>query len=479
MSGGAGAATLPFLTQSDLARLRGLAQRREVPDGEVLIEEGKVHRKLLIVHRGKVRIQRAKGERALVYGILGEGEVIGEMSFLERTPASADVVAHGPLTVDVLEDEVLTRLLQEDPALGQRFFRSVAVAVSRRLRVANRRLQEAGQRDPAEKRSPAPRDGLPEGLRQELRTFRRRLAQIEAETETGERSGEEAVVEVRALADGLLNSLTAQARLMGPVAIRAAFRELFPELMRSATISACYSRPGGYPADVESLAMVHEKTPMGDGAPGRWVDAWFLGRPLSRGIRDGARLLARLVSGVERRTPGGHLLLVGAPSSRDVVHAAFHTRPDDRPAPRLTILDPDDWALARAASAVEVTGMSSSVTLLHDHFDSLVAGELRIALEPQQLIASLRLAEFSSDDALVQALTWMHGALAPGGVALIANFLDAHPDRLLVDHLLDWPVHFRSRSELEELLRRTPFAPSKVQLDTDRMGARVFAILQR
>lgn len=477
-------ASLPFLTDEDLATLGALAEHRAHVAGDVIIEEGSRQRELLLIRKGKVRIERVRGGQPLVYGILGEGEVLGEMSFLEDAPASAQVVADGPLELDVVPDGVLSELLDRNPSLGRRFYRSLAVAVSRRLRLANRRLQEANARETPDKRALPSEDTVPPGLRLELREFRRTLTHLEGRASKGELAPQEAMLQVRNLTDELMNGLTAQAGILDPGLLGGVFRELFPELMRSATISACYSRPGGYPADIESLAMVHEKSPMGDGDLGRWVDAWFLGRPLARGIRDGSRLLARLVSQVERRSPGARLLLLGAPAGAELTSVLFRQRDEQEPTPRLTIIDPDDWALARVSSLAKAGAPAEgvpaeTVTLAHQSFDAIVSGEATLHLEPQQLIASLRLAEFSSDDELLTALEWIHAQLAPGGVALLANVSASHPDRLLVSHLLDWPMVFRSREELSALLHRSPFDRSRIQLDTDRAGSRTFAILQR
>jgi extracellular factor (EF) 3-hydroxypalmitic acid methyl ester biosynthesis protein len=62
------------------------------------------------------------------------GEICGEMAFLENGVASASVLAAGELEVCAIEWSALLDLFELYPHLGSRFYRSLAVNLSRRLR---------------------------------------------------------------------------------------------------------------------------------------------------------------------------------------------------------------------------------------------------------------------------------------------------------------------------------------------------------
>jgi len=470
-------AALPHLSDADLSHLIDRAETRAHSSGDVLIEEGDRHGELLFVRSGRVRIERHNGGQSLTYGILGAGEVLGEMALLEDLPASARVVADTEVVVAVVRQHDLDQLLTHDPSFAARFYRSLAVAGSRRLRVANLRIARLVSRDSSEtttrKVAASERRDTPMELKEELRSFRRDLAEVEHRCHSHDLRPEDASMQVRSIADDFMNTLTARSREVSAQSLSGAFLEVFPELMRSATISACYARPGGYPADAESLSLVHQKRPLGDGDLGRWVDAWFLGRPLCRGIRDGDRLLGRLVQNVASRSDRARVFVISALAG----HSVFADQDGD--VPRLSVIDPDEWALARVAREAEATGMGRHLTLIHQDFERVVAGTARVSIGPQQLIASLRLADFAEDDQLVRALDWIWAHLESGGVAMLASFLRDHPDRLVVEHLLDWPMQFRNEGDLRVLVARSAFRDSPIQIELDRTGSRAFVILQR
>jgi CRP-like cAMP-binding protein len=65
---------------------------------------------------------------------LEPGEVCGEMAFLENGVASASVSAADALEVCAIEWTALTDLFELYPHMGSRFYRSLAVNLSRRMR---------------------------------------------------------------------------------------------------------------------------------------------------------------------------------------------------------------------------------------------------------------------------------------------------------------------------------------------------------
>jgi CRP-like cAMP-binding protein len=65
---------------------------------------------------------------------IGPGQVCGEMAFLENGAASATVTADEDVEACAIEWSALSDLFELFPHLGSRFYRSLAVSLSRRLR---------------------------------------------------------------------------------------------------------------------------------------------------------------------------------------------------------------------------------------------------------------------------------------------------------------------------------------------------------
>jgi CRP-like cAMP-binding protein len=65
---------------------------------------------------------------------IGPGEICGEMSFLEDTTANVSVIANQDVEAFHLDRATLERLFELFPHLASRFYQSLAVNLSRRLR---------------------------------------------------------------------------------------------------------------------------------------------------------------------------------------------------------------------------------------------------------------------------------------------------------------------------------------------------------
>ncbi|MEL7058474.1 MAG: 2-oxoglutarate dehydrogenase E1 component [Acidobacteriota bacterium] len=103
----------------------------DLADGEALFREGDAGDALFLVVEGHLVIQREGGTIATI----NSGEVVGELSVLDRQPRAADVVAHGPVRLLRLDHEPFHRLLDGWPTLS----RNIAEVLAGRMRLRSSR----------------------------------------------------------------------------------------------------------------------------------------------------------------------------------------------------------------------------------------------------------------------------------------------------------------------------------------------------
>jgi CRP-like cAMP-binding protein len=121
---------LIYLTANDWALVADKANRVQFKEGANLIQKGKRGNGVYLVLKGSVRVViPSQASRTL-----GPGEICGEMSFLEDSPASASVIAEGEVETFHLDRSALQSLFELYPHLGSRFYRSLAINLSHRLR---------------------------------------------------------------------------------------------------------------------------------------------------------------------------------------------------------------------------------------------------------------------------------------------------------------------------------------------------------
>ncbi len=130
---------LGALSAEERRQVLAQAITRIYPRGATLLRRGDPAGAMIMVTQGRVRIGVSSEEgREVTLGILGPGDVLGEMALLDGQARSADAVALEDCTVQVLERGRFLRLLRETPDLALRLL----AVLTERLRRANLALED-------------------------------------------------------------------------------------------------------------------------------------------------------------------------------------------------------------------------------------------------------------------------------------------------------------------------------------------------
>jgi CRP/FNR family transcriptional regulator, cyclic AMP receptor protein len=126
------------LTGDECVQFKDLGEIRDLKDGEVLIEEGKVDNRLHVVIDGNVAVTRkATGDDWVVLHVLRKGELAGELGFIDGQEHSATLRAIGPAKVFSLERNRFESLLESNPLLVYRVMLAIIRGVHNTLRRMN------------------------------------------------------------------------------------------------------------------------------------------------------------------------------------------------------------------------------------------------------------------------------------------------------------------------------------------------------
>lgn len=128
------------LSTRQLGRVMLAMQPRQYHTGERLFEEGQLGKAVFIIKSGKVELLRRSEEKDRSLGLLGPGQMFGEMALLEqmKRTASAMVVEDGEIYL--LYTATLDALIRDHPAIGVKLLRNMAVMLSALLRRTNYEL---------------------------------------------------------------------------------------------------------------------------------------------------------------------------------------------------------------------------------------------------------------------------------------------------------------------------------------------------
>jgi CRP/FNR family cyclic AMP-dependent transcriptional regulator len=103
---------------------------KKYTDKTVLIKEGDIQQEIFWILSGEVYITRKMGDKYKVMATLGKGELIGEMSFFDKSVRSATVITKGPVEALVFSKENFQEIFAASPQWTKRLL----VSLSSRIR---------------------------------------------------------------------------------------------------------------------------------------------------------------------------------------------------------------------------------------------------------------------------------------------------------------------------------------------------------
>jgi len=113
------------LHQDDYRELVTVLKKRELQDGEVLVNEGDMNNTLFILTEGVVNVCNSlNGLQETVYA-MKIGECAGIRSFVEGTPRLATLIARGAATVYTIAPADFEKLLETHPKQGYNLLRGM------------------------------------------------------------------------------------------------------------------------------------------------------------------------------------------------------------------------------------------------------------------------------------------------------------------------------------------------------------------
>jgi CRP-like cAMP-binding protein len=128
---------LGSISDEDIEWIIQFGRRRIVPHGTVLIRQGVPVEDLFLILDGRFSVtDELAGGRELAR--LGSGEILGEMSFVDANPPSATVTAVDDGAVMGLSRRLLQERLNNNTSFAARFYYSLALFLSDRLRATSK-----------------------------------------------------------------------------------------------------------------------------------------------------------------------------------------------------------------------------------------------------------------------------------------------------------------------------------------------------
>jgi CRP-like cAMP-binding protein len=126
---------LQYLTANDWILITAKAKRLSFRLGQEIIKQGSAGDTLYVIRSGEASVELTGTDSATIVAKLEREDICGDMAFLEKSTATAAVIAKDEVVeVDAIRADDLRKLFESFQGLGARFYRSLAVVLARRLR---------------------------------------------------------------------------------------------------------------------------------------------------------------------------------------------------------------------------------------------------------------------------------------------------------------------------------------------------------
>ncbi|MCP3914866.1 MAG: cyclic nucleotide-binding domain-containing protein [bacterium] len=464
---------LHFLAEVEprtIDRLLTVGVERAVGSGDAIMAQGEPPREILVLLEGVFEVTLEGVEAPIA--VLGSGELVGEMSFLEGGAATATVRATEDGRVLALEWSQLEASIQDDARFATDLYRALGRLLARRVRATS---QELGSRL-AEGSSQL--EGLEEwrALAPQLDSFKALLLEVvDGASGTGivpAKLVERAHGEFDGLVCALSTLLSAEASISVEIE-RVLNREFLPYLHLSRIVERIFSKPRGYAGDFLTIEWMYGGDVGGVAPIGPLIDTLFLERPSAKAVRNRRGLLAGEIAAVLERGSGkARVTSLAAGPAQELFDVFGQGGADGLSA---TLIDIDLQALAFVSDRRDSLGLRSKIRLEQGNLVYLATGRRTLDLEGQDLIYSIGLIDYFQDKFVVALLDWIHDCLAPGGKVILGNFHTTNPDRALMEFVLHWKLYHRDEDDMNRIFQASKFAAPCSEIRLEEAGVNLFA----
>ncbi|MDP6581198.1 MAG: cyclic nucleotide-binding domain-containing protein [Vicinamibacterales bacterium] len=472
---------LSDLGDDDIRWILDTGHEEEVAADTVLITEGTDPDNLYILLSGVVDI-RVSGIGATPLAKLGPGELLGEMSFLDGAPASANVVAGEPSLVLALPRQALQARLGGDAAFSARFYKALALLTSRRLRDSmgtfGRWLRppiEGGDEGKSELWSTL--SGALDRFKELLHTAAGQestAADQDPPADVARHAREEFSRLLVALNESVGDGAAAAREWREEMGLRLQ-RECLPFVLLSRFAERCYRKPRGYAGDYLTIEWMYRNTPGGHGAIGRLIDGAILDAPPCRAVRNRRGLLTQeMLDAIERKGSAPlHVVSMACGPAEELFDVL--ARLDDCGRLQATLIDIDREALGHVADRIEREQLGEQVTLEHANLVYLATGQQQLGLANQDLVYSIGLIDYFEDRYVVALLNYAYEVLAEGGKVILGNFHPRNAAKAFMDYVLDWKLIHRTEEDMNRLYEMSRFGRPCTRIQYEAEGINLFA----
>ncbi|MDA8306247.1 MAG: cyclic nucleotide-binding domain-containing protein [Deltaproteobacteria bacterium] len=486
----------PLISLKSLIQgLQDIARSEYYTKGQEIVTSGSESDCLYYVEKGAVEVSTSVGDTRISVALIGAESFFGEIGFLDGRSRVRDIRAAEDTLIKIFNYQSVRKLKAENPQLYGDLITHLAYSICERFR---RILEESeplttyaaslstGHRTFHESK-PIPEWFLntPEWSFLNRTTEGLKAAFFDLSHQVQQEKGMEAPEVLDDKCRRILDEFNGQleyfeSRSGGKVEEFVwgyVFKEIFPYCMRSRFAERAYYKPRGYAGDYGLMEMIYNQEPDGDGKFGKLIDSWFINTSAAKAVRGRRELLSNLLeryAGEKQQDDAPFRIMnLACGSNRELFD--FLSRFKKTEFIEAVCVDADLEALEYTNTHVNTFAHRAAIRLVNDNLVRWALGSNKQQYGQFDVIYSAGLADYLNSKLFVALISRCYEHLKPGGRLIIGNFTRSNPNRVFMDHLVDWKLIYRDKSDLQELFAGSPFGRD-IEVKVEQEQVNLFAV---
>lgn len=244
-----------------------------------------------------------------------------------------------------------------------------------------------------------------------------------------------------------------------------------------------YTKPLGYAGDYEMINMILRDRPEGESLFGKILHAWFVRQQPAKAHRNRIDYLISKITEIALRAKAAgrraEIFNMACGPASEVQR--FISESELRGSTEFTLLDFNEETLAytrqciRAVSAGKVA--APQVKFIQKSVHHLLKDGARRSKAPNttgyDLVYCAGLFDYLTDEVCRRLMEIMYDWVVPGGLLVATNVEPNNPRRHGMDHLLDWPLNYRTAKDMMSVKPKAATLDD-VRAYSDDTGVNVF-----
>jgi extracellular factor (EF) 3-hydroxypalmitic acid methyl ester biosynthesis protein len=260
---------------------------------------------------------------------------------------------------------------------------------------------------------------------------------------------------------------------------------LHPLLLRAPFVYRTFAKPLGYAGDYEMVNQILADPRQGNSTYFQIVNAFFLRAAVAQAHRNRIDILVDYLTKAAERAASEErqlsVLNVGCGPAIEIRRfIAEHPRPDLLSFTLLDFSQPTiDYTRARIDEVCAREGKKANIEFVNESVHDLLKHASRRSSLAEQanfdFVYCAGLFDYLSDKVCARLLQYFVSRTNAGGTVLATNVHSSNPQKIPMEHLLDWHLIYRDEAQFESLL---PQPRAQTRIYTDATGANIFAQFQ-